>query len=73
MMTQTFAGFMSDVRIPRKLQKNIIEQLYAFIVSKLQVGGALGLWFSLGVLQVLQEIIARVRPFAKKSQVCGNE
>ena len=72
MMTQTFAGFMSDVRIPRKLQKNIIEQLYVFIVSKLQVGGALGLWFSLGVLQVLQEIIARAQPFAEKCQVCGN-
>ena len=28
----------------------------------LKVGGALGLWLGLGVLQVLQEIIARVLP-----------
>ena len=36
------------------------------------LGGALGLWYSLGFIQILQEITLSVLPLAKKCQVCGN-
>ena len=50
MMRPTLASFMSEV----------MEMKYNNLLLK--VGGALGLWLGLGVLQVLQEIIARVLP-----------
>ena len=57
-----------------KLPRNdkIYVMISVLLLLNIQVGGALGLWLGLGVLQVLQEIIAKVRPFAKKCKVCGN-
>ena len=54
MMRPTLASFMSDVMGYMHFPLNI--------TICFKVGGALGLWLGLGVLQVLQEIIARVLP-----------
>ena len=35
----------------------------------IQVGGALGLWLGLGVLQVLQQLITIAQPILKKFQI----
>ena len=54
MMRPTPASFMSEV----------IGHMHFPLNTTIcfKVGGALGLWLGLGVLQVLQEIIARVLP-----------
>ena len=48
-------------------------QFYTCVaILKVQVGGALGLWLGLGVLQLLQEVVPRILLFAGKYQTCGN-
>ena len=37
-----------------------------------QVGGSLGLWLGLGVLQVLQEVTKMALPITTRCTVCGN-
>ena len=57
MMRPTLASFMSDVIGHMHFPLNT--------TICIKVGGALGLWLGLGVLQVLQEIIARVLPLVQ--------
>ena len=59
MTTTTLVNFLSEVRID-------IHSSETDVNFNPQVGGALGLWLGLGVLQLLQEIVRRVYSFYSK-------
>ena len=71
MVTPTLSSFMSDVRstyfihacIPKYKIDKVIDTFQP-IFNK--VGGALGLWLGLGVLQVLQEIVTMALHFTER-------
>ena len=59
MTTTTLVNFLSEVRIDIHSSETDVN-FYP------QVGGALGLWLGLGVLQLLQELFGRICSFYSK-------
>ena len=59
MTTTTLVNFLSEVRIDIHSSETDVN-FYP------QVGGALGLWLGLGVLQLFQEVFGRICSFYSK-------
>ena len=64
MTTTTVVNFLSEVKISRYSTDTHSSQ--TDVNFNPQVGGALGLWLGLGVLQLLQEVFGRICSFYSK-------